>query len=183
MLKYALLGLLRHQPMSGYDLEQFINASTAHFWHAKLSQIYRTLKQLEADEYVLSHIEPQEGRPDRRVYRLTDKGRDDLKGWLAEYVTEPDEIKLPSLLRFFFFGEAEKEHIVAQLRLWHNMYSKQQAHFVEVLPGQIEALKASVPHNDTDPVFWEATRRFGEMYYAMYVRWLEETLRQLEDEL
>ena len=47
MLKFTLLGFLNYTPMTGYELEGWVNASTGNFWHAELSQIYKTLKQLE----------------------------------------------------------------------------------------------------------------------------------------
>ncbi len=83
MLKFILLGLLDYRPMSGYELEGWINASTGNFWHAKLSQIYTTLKRLEESGSVVSHVEPQAGRPDRRVFTITDSGRADLRAWAA----------------------------------------------------------------------------------------------------
>ncbi|MCP4361467.1 MAG: PadR family transcriptional regulator, partial [Chloroflexi bacterium] len=79
MLKYALLGFLNYQPMTGYEIKQMIDVSTANFWHAKQSQIYTTLKKLEADNLAVSHVEAQEGRPDRRVYNITETGRVDLR--------------------------------------------------------------------------------------------------------
>ena len=48
MLKYALLGFLHYGPMSGYELKRRMDNSITHFWHAKLSQIYTTLKDLQA---------------------------------------------------------------------------------------------------------------------------------------
>ena len=68
MLKYTLLGFLNYAPMTGYELKQRIDLSTSHFWHAKLSQIYITLKSLEEEEYVVSEVHEQQERPDRRVY-------------------------------------------------------------------------------------------------------------------
>ena len=53
MLKFALLGFLNYTPMTGYELEGWINASTGNFWHAELSQIYKTLKQLEKSGEVI----------------------------------------------------------------------------------------------------------------------------------
>ena len=102
MLKYVLLGFLSYQSMTGYDLEQHIRSSTAHFWHARLSQVYMTLKELEAEGLVASEIQPQEKRPDRRVYSLTDAGRADLHAWLADPLTERTLAKEPLLLKIFF---------------------------------------------------------------------------------
>ena len=39
MLKFALLGVLNYQSMNGYEIKQFMDSSTGHFWFAKLSQI------------------------------------------------------------------------------------------------------------------------------------------------
>ena len=82
MLKCALLGFLRYESKTGYELKQTMDKSTGHFWHAKQSQIYTTLKKLEEDGLVTSHPEPQESRPDRRVYTITESGEKALQEWL-----------------------------------------------------------------------------------------------------
>src|SRR5205085_12105737 len=89
--------------MSGYDIEHWMEASTGHFWHAKISQVYTTLKQVEEQGLVQSHIEPQEGRQDRRVYTLTEAGRAGLMDWPAKPILEP-EMKKESLLLKVVFG-------------------------------------------------------------------------------
>jgi len=184
MLDYMLLGLLRHQPMSGYDLKQLINASIAHFWHAKISQIYRTLKKMEKKAWVTSHMEPQTGRPDRRVYTVTETGLEALEVWQQAYVTEPDEIKLSSLLKLFFMGRGvDKQTILTQLRLWQDMYQRQLIHFQEELPEQITTVSADMDASAKDVLFWEATRRFGERYHQMQLDWLEEVRGLVEAEV
>ena len=60
-LKHALLGLLTHQPMTGYELKQFFDSSIQHFWNAELSQIYPTLKSLEAGLEALVAARTSEG--------------------------------------------------------------------------------------------------------------------------
>src|SRR5574340_215034 len=96
MLKYALLGFLSYRSLTGYDLKQVMDHSTAYFWHATQSQIYRTLKELEEARQVISSVEPHEGRPDPRVYTITETGRAELQGWLdhplAEITPRKDEL-------------------------------------------------------------------------------------------
>jgi PadR family transcriptional regulator, regulatory protein AphA len=79
MLRYILLGLLDYKPMTGYELENWISVSAGNFWAAKLSQIYTTLKTLEGEALVSSQIEEQTGKPDKRIYEITEAGRKDLK--------------------------------------------------------------------------------------------------------
>jgi len=88
---------------TGYELKQTMDRSTNHFWHAKQSQIYQTLKKLEADGLVVSHPEHQESRPDRCVYAITDSGKQAMATWLAKPVTTLEPNKQLLLLKLFFF--------------------------------------------------------------------------------
>ena len=74
----VLLGLLTIQPMSGYDLGQVIRASVGHFWRESYGQIYPNLKRLAAEGLVSAKTERQKGKPDRRIYSITGKGREQL---------------------------------------------------------------------------------------------------------
>jgi len=71
----ALLGLLNHRPMAGYDLKRIFDDPMEFFWAAQMSQIYRELNKLEEKGLVKSKVESQEKRPDRKVYHLTKEGR------------------------------------------------------------------------------------------------------------
>ena len=102
MLKFALLGALGYQPMSGYDLKQFTDRSISNFWHAELSQIYLTLKALEKEGLITSSAVPQSARPDRKVYAITPAGQKALQSWLNEPFTGIDQYKDTLLLKLFF---------------------------------------------------------------------------------
>lgn len=84
-LAYGLLSLLSHAPYSGYDLMLKIQP----FWPAKHSQIYPLLAQLEANDYVRHVLVAQTDKPDKKVYSLTDTGRDVLRSWLSKPADEP----------------------------------------------------------------------------------------------
>src|SRR2546423_1494831 len=99
--RYALLGMLSLQPMSGYDLKKFIEESTANFWQENYAQIYPMLRQLTEEGLTTSHIEKQEKRPERRIYALTEQGWDELRRWLTEPV-EPQVERNELLLKLFF---------------------------------------------------------------------------------
>ena len=78
----VLLGLLTIEPMSGYDLGQLIRISVGHFWRESYGQIYPNLKKLAAEGLVTAKTERQKGKPDRRIYSITNKGREQLaNGW------------------------------------------------------------------------------------------------------
>ncbi len=180
MLKFALLGFLNYIPMTGYELEGWINASTGNFWHAELSQIYKTLKQLEKDGEVSSRVEPQAGRPDKRVYTITDSGRSSLQQWLSTPILEEVDKKDPLLLKLFFSSPTERTAILTQLRIQLRLHQQKLEHYRQQSPSEI--LQFAVVHPDllVNMPMWEATRRHGELYEEMYIRWLEETIQQFE---
>jgi PadR family transcriptional regulator AphA len=182
MLKHAILGFLKYKPNTGYEIKQTMDKSTGHFWHAKQSQIYTTLKKLEEDGFVTSHHEPQESRPDRRVYTITESGGKELQEWLSQPVTKLDNSKVILLLKLFFSGKEDKETILTQLRLQRSLHERQFELYKTEPTAFIEEVVASQPELKRDSLLWEATRRFGELLEEIYLRWLDETIAMVEKE-
>lgn len=183
MIEYALLGFLNYGSMTGYDLKQYMDGSTSHFWTAKLSQIYTTLKSLEEKGWVRSSIHAQAARPDKRVYTITSEGKSNLQKWLVEPLTEVMFHKDALLLKLFFAAQTDKETILALLRLQKNLHQRQAESYRTQTRDMIQGILKQAPALERDAIFWEATRRLGELYEEMYVNWLDETIRTLEDRL
>ncbi len=181
-LQYALLGFLNYQPMTGYELKQFMDVSTANFWHAKQSQIYATLKKMAKMGLVESHIEAQNGRPDRRVYTITEEGRADMQNWLARPVTELQPKKELLLLKLFFSAGLDKAAILTQLHLQRKLHQQQAEQFKHETKAVIQQFAANMPQLAKDALLWDATRRFGELYEETAVRWLDETIAMIESD-
>ena len=82
MTAYALLGLLSFdRELSGYDLKKWADSSLRFFyWSPATSQIYAELKRLEKLGLVSARETPQDELRNKRVYRITDAGRDALAG-------------------------------------------------------------------------------------------------------
>jgi DNA-binding PadR family transcriptional regulator len=82
-VRAAILSVLSDQPRNGYQVIQEIAERTAGAWKPSPGSIYPTLQQLEDEGLV---VQVEDGG--RKVYRLTDAGRD--------YVgTHPDEMAAP----------------------------------------------------------------------------------------
>jgi DNA-binding PadR family transcriptional regulator len=182
MLKYVLLGALTYQPLTGYQLKQFIDNSARHFWYAQTSQIYRTLNELEEKGLLTSQIQPQTDRPDQRLYHLTPTGREDLLKWLATPMTEIAPTKDELLVRLFFSALLDKEVVLTQLRLQKALHQQQLSVFKEVIPLQITTSLERNPHLKRDALLWELDRRLGELSEESYLRWLDETIARIEEE-
>lgn len=114
-LPHAILGFLDVMPLSGYDLKtQAFDKTVAHFWPAVAPQIYRELSRMEASGWVRSQLEIQEGKPNRKVYHITEAGRAELARWLRSY-QEPPAHREAFLIQLFFAAQLKNEEIIALL--------------------------------------------------------------------
>jgi PadR family transcriptional regulator, regulatory protein AphA len=171
--RYALLGILSICPGSGYDIKKFMEQSTGNFWHESYGQIYPILKQLVEEGLATSHTEKQEGKPERYVYTLTDKGLQALQAWLTEpidYVVERNELLLK-----LFFGQ--------QASVADNIEHVQQ---FRVLQGQllrkyrdIEAHLQADCADDSDQCYSLMTVRYGIHRCQALLTWCDETIATL----
>ncbi len=114
-LPHAILGFLREQPLTGYELKtQRFDVSVANFWPADQAQIYRTLDRLEEQGWATSELEIQRERPNRKVYRITEAGRAELLRWLAAPQPLPTH-REPFLVQLYFAAELPDETILSLL--------------------------------------------------------------------
>lgn len=74
-VKTVCLGMLTDGPASGYDLKKQFESTFAHFFAAGYGSIYPALSSLAEQGLVSCEEIPQEGKPDRKVYEITDEGR------------------------------------------------------------------------------------------------------------
>ena len=181
-LKYTLLGFLSCGPMTGYDLKKQMDNSTQFFWHAKLSQIYPALKKLAEEGLVEATVIPQEGKPDKKSYLITEAGRATLMDWLAEPIDELSPTKDPALLKLFFSGALDKETLLAQLRRQLALHRAQLAHYRQETAVYVEQVIAETGLT-REGVMWELARQFGEEYERAYIRWLEQAIEVVEQKL
>lgn len=83
-LKYAILGLLMRSPVTGYDIAKEFGDGLGCFWSAKHSQIYPELKRLTDDGLIQFRTVIQGERMEKKLYEITDKGKEDFLCWLLK---------------------------------------------------------------------------------------------------
>lgn len=169
----VLLGLLTIEPMSGYDLGLTIRASVGHIWNESYGQIYPNLKKLASDGCVSSKMERQKGKPDRRIYSITEKGRERLRKWLA--VPPQPEIPRNEMLLKLFFGEQVPAQIL--IRYVERMAEERRA-LLELLERSEHEEIDKNQHYPGTP-YWRMAAHFGQMEMRAHLRWAEETLTEL----
>jgi DNA-binding PadR family transcriptional regulator len=171
--KYALLGILSMCPGSGYDIKKFMEQSTSNFWSESYGQIYPILKQLVEEGLATSHTDKKEGKPERYVYTLTDKGLEELRQWLTEpieHIVERNELLLKLL-----FGR--KNTIAGNIE-----HVKQFGILQEQLLHKYRGIEAYLKANCVDNAevcYSLITVRYGILRCQALLTWCAETIDTL----
>ncbi len=177
-LPHALLGLINYKPLTGYDLKATFNGSINFFWNASLPQIYRTLHQMETSGWVLSNIEQQKGKPNRKIYTITDKGKEELRKWLGEH-SAIEQNKSELMIKVFFGNQMNHQDLVNQIRERREQAKKELQQYENVLTQTADQIATTLDVND-DKRFWLLTVDCGIRYAKMIAEWCDTALEILE---
>jgi len=98
-VRFGLLALLDEAPSHGYHLKTAFERRTGGSWALNIGQVYTTVQRLERDGLVESI---DGGDDDRREYRITPAGREQLATWFDSPVVAEaparDELTIKVLL-------------------------------------------------------------------------------------
>lgn len=113
----GLLGFLTDGPRHGYAIYRELSDPDGLWlvWRMKQSQLYALLSRLEEEGKLVSELEPQAGRPPRRMYRLTPEGRAAYRRWLKTPVDRGRQFRLDLLVKLFFARRQGIEAVEALL--------------------------------------------------------------------
>jgi DNA-binding PadR family transcriptional regulator len=169
VLRHALLALIAEEPRSGYDLARIFDRTLSHAWTAGHSQIYPELAKLRAAGLI---EQSGSGPRERKPYRVTERGRDEVRRWLAE---EPPArtFRDETVLRTFFLWLLEPE----ERRAFLTGERDYRADFLEEYMRLAEEGVFAGPVGLSGRVALE----FGIRYERMYVEWLDWALARAEE--
>jgi PadR family transcriptional regulator AphA len=80
--RHFILGLLTHQPMSGYDIKRFLRGLGWLVGSPSFGVIYPALHTLLKDGLVSVEVSSYENKPPRKVYTITEAGERALREWI-----------------------------------------------------------------------------------------------------
>ncbi|WP_165968393.1 PadR family transcriptional regulator [Saccharopolyspora elongata] len=184
MLDHVILGMLALRPISGYDLGKWMRGPGRFIgYRVQLPQIYRTLAKLADQGWVEFQVEPRDGKPDAKVYRLTDTGKQALLDWAhSPYEPAPRPMDPDFTLRFLIAGQLDRDLALSILRTELDYRREQQR-----TPTQIKELTAAIdPIPELDPA-WATqvitlAHEHGRQAALQHIDWLESTITNLENQ-
>ena len=150
------------------------DGSVKNYWAATHAQIYRTLVQMEKDKLIKTELIIQSNAPNKKVYHITDKGKDDLEKWVK---TTPE---LPPI----------RHKLLVQLS-WSDRLSNKE--IIDVLENYCREIdkKLTSYHDETTSEYieygrtpreiflWNAILDNGKFAYKAELEWARKTIKGL----
>jgi PadR family transcriptional regulator, regulatory protein AphA len=173
--RYSILGALSFEPMSGYDIKNWLSNVTGAFWSESDGQIYPTLAQLLKDKLVSCLDDTGSGNRPRKVYSITKEGLRALKQWLiipAQESTARSEL----ILKLFYGKNLSKKDYIAHLERQQKL-SEEKLEFYLAKQKHIQE-----EHNSTDAFYWLQTIRSAIYHAKADVAWCKDTLKVVTKE-
>ncbi|MFE4976627.1 PadR family transcriptional regulator [Kitasatospora sp. NPDC056651] len=184
-LDHVILGALTLRRLSGYDLRRWMDGPGRYTgYRVQLPHIYRRLATLVERGWVAFEVDRREGRPDAKVYRLTEDGRAAFLEWARSPFEPAPRAKDPDFtLRFFFAGQLGPDIAldVVNAELAYRL-EQHEGSAAMPLPG---AYDPQIPELDAD---WARevhtmAHEHGYAFGASYIAWLQLTKARLEARL
>ncbi len=173
--KYAILGLLSLAPMSGYDIKKMTDSSISNFWQENYGHIYPVLRHMESQGLVTVDVSRGKGKPDRKVYSITDEGKRQLTEWLTlPPGGEPKRNEF--LLKLFFSNLIPRDSIIEKIRQERSYREELLERYTRIERRLAEYETAG----DESPLtLWLSTVRYGIAVSRAIAGWCDDTEKRL----
>ena len=173
--RYAILGILSQESLSGYEIKKLIEERLSFYWNESYGQIYPTLKELQKEGFLESNKVSQQGRPDKNVYRLTESGLAILRDWLEEPI-DSEWLRLELLLKLSFGNQTSMCTNRKRIERFRESV-EQRRRLMELFELNLKEVIDDHP----DHPYQLVTVIFGKKTYQAWLDWCEEALALLED--
>ncbi len=162
-VKFTLLAMLYQRSMHGYEMGKHFSTVINAEWDVKPGQIASTLARMNEAGLVEFEVETSDDAPDRKVYSITDAGRDELEKWYLS--PEVRDYRLGDtfyikLVLSLLGGPVPPEKVLSAQR--RELY--QQLHQVTEMLRQPEA-RTQLP--------WSLLLESATMHLEADLRWIE----------
>ena len=132
LTSYAVLALIAEFGEStSYEIKQWIERSIQNFWPVPHTTAYEEPARLAAAGFLTAHQE--EGGRRRRVYGLTEAGREALAAWASEPTASPPQLRDEAMLKVF--AGADGAPIREERAAWHRAKRAELEVYLEAVRG------------------------------------------------
>lgn len=171
----AILGLLSHEDLTGYEIKKRMDTSLKYFWGASYGSIYPGLSDL-VKRGLATKRDGADNNRNKIIYSITEDGRSYLKDWLCIPV-EKDELRYETLLKLFFGNEAGALQATSHIDTFEKKIEKELPYLISAADN----LRNNIAHDDTHK-YYLLTVEFGIKTYRAYLEWCKDAKEMLSKE-
>ncbi|WP_342589488.1 PadR family transcriptional regulator [Symbiobacterium terraclitae] len=133
--------MLAGRPRHGYELKTQFERLTGGLWELNVGQIYSTLERMLKDGLVV--LEESEGQgEERKVYRITEAGLEELERWLARPPLKARPMRDEIYVRLGLLVDKDPARALELLESQRRVYHLQMA---ELTRARIQLARAQGP--------------------------------------
>ncbi len=116
-----ILALLRQKSQHGYELRKNVEQVLGGTVALNNTVLYPALKRFEKMGAVVRQVVQQEGKPNRHLYQLTERGNELLRTYLCDFPPEQaaSEAEFLTRVAFFDYLEPQERRAILKKRLTH----------------------------------------------------------------
>jgi DNA-binding PadR family transcriptional regulator len=164
-----ILASLQIQPRHGYEIKKFVERSLGGSISMNNKVLYPILKRFEEMGALQRTVQRQAGKPDRHVYKLTERGMEILQALLREFTPELLANDAEFFTRLAFFHLLEPETRLEILSMRSDRVAGKLAHLREMraLAGEDDAMS-----------FAQRVIQFHEQRAREEIDWLRELIEE-----
>jgi len=167
-LRHFILGLLSRQPMSGYDIKRFLKSLNWLIGNPSFGSLYPALHALLRDDLVTVETHSRENKPPRKIYSITEAGKEVLKKWIEQPVKPGAPLKV-FMMRLILADNYSTAGLIAHLEQRRVQVAAHQDAIQQMLLAPDEKVNPE-QHLALD---------YGLALANAELAWLEHTLNQL----
>ena len=171
---YALLGVVSRHPQGvhGYALKRKCDRILGHFWQLNFGEVYRILDRLVEENL----IERAAGgnATGRKVYRITDKGRQGLDAFVLEPPTDaPRSLRQELSVKLLFATPERLMDVLRVVSYQRNAYLR-HLHALAVQRAKVSRLAG-------DNLVTKLLIDGAELHARAEIAWLDDVVQKLKE--
>jgi DNA-binding PadR family transcriptional regulator len=167
----VILATLRTRPQHGYEIKKHVERALGGRVSLNNKVLYPALKRFEEMGAVQREVEHQEGKPDRHIYQLTERGIEVLQALLQDFSPELLHNDAEFLVRVAFFHFLEPEIRLEILKIRSELIARDLAH--------IQEMKVLAQQSMPDSYAVRVTL-FHEQQRQHELEWIQTMIREIQ---
>jgi PadR family transcriptional regulator AphA len=167
----VILGLLSQQPMSGYDIKRFLKSLDWLVGSSSFGSIYPALHALLTDNLVTVDVVYRQDRPPRKVYSITEAGKQVFQEWIDQPAVPGASLKA-FLMRLMLASNFSHAGLIAHLKQRRSQVKVQRVALEQVTRAQ----------DETADLGQHLALDYGLAVAMAELAWLDHTLEQLSEQ-